>query len=456
MATQFGPTIERQKVDEERDVDMEDMLHHIGRKVLLGSDKGLENFEMLKKAAQDRMYVGCETEWTMLCFVLHLLKAKFGWSDNSFNDLITLLGNLLPKPNFVPKNTYEAKEIINPLKMRTRIYHKMESFFDGTNENDFAPKPGTGKIVFETCENVRFKLEVPNGKHYLPPASYNLTPDEKLAMFKCLLGLKVPTGFSSNIRSLVSLKDMMLAGYNSHDCHVMITVFLAIAIWTIKSVFVKMVITRICYFFNVISQKVIECVEVARLQLFIWTYEWFMSTLNGYMRNKAFPKGSMIESNHTEVSVDYCIDYKKDKRAIGLPESRHEGGLSGKGTIGMKRFIDKDNQQLEKVHSRNATEDVTLTRLASGPSSNVTSWEADEINGYTFYTTAKDIKSVAYQNSSVRIEAIDTSGKNITYYGSLELKVHWTLRITISMRNWTFSKTMNEESSVLKQTLINP
>jgi hypothetical protein len=76
-----------------------------------------------------------------------------------------------------------------------------------------------------------------------------------------------------------------------------------------------------------------------------------MLILNGYMRNKAFPEGSMIESYHTDESVDCCIDYIKDKRAIGLPESRHEGRLSGKGTIGRERFMDEDNQQLEKAHA---------------------------------------------------------------------------------------------------------
>jgi hypothetical protein len=96
------------QVDEECDVDMEEMLCHIEPEVLLGSAKGLENFETLKKAAKDRMYKGCGKEWAMLRFMLHLLivKAKFGWSDNSFNELLTLLANLLPKPNLVPRNTY--------------------------------------------------------------------------------------------------------------------------------------------------------------------------------------------------------------------------------------------------------------------------------------------------------------------------------------------------------------
>uniref|UniRef100_K3XRX6 Transposase-associated domain-containing protein n=1 Tax=Setaria italica TaxID=4555 RepID=K3XRX6_SETIT len=112
-------------VDEERDVDMKDMLRHIEPEVMVGSAKGLENFETFKKAAKDRMYVGCGKEWTVLYFILHLLilKVKFGWSDNSFNDLLTLLGNLLLKLNFVPKNTYKAKKIINPLKMRVQRIH---------------------------------------------------------------------------------------------------------------------------------------------------------------------------------------------------------------------------------------------------------------------------------------------------------------------------------------------
>ena len=73
-----------------------------------------------------------------------------------------------------------------------------------------------------------------NGRHYLPTASYNLTNDEKRAICLSLRGLKVPTGFSSNIKRLVSMKDLMLTGFNAHDCHMMLTCFLPIAIRTIK------------------------------------------------------------------------------------------------------------------------------------------------------------------------------------------------------------------------------
>jgi hypothetical protein len=97
-----------------------------------------------------------------------------------------------------------------------------------------------------------------NDRYELPPASYNLTHDEKKAMCESLRGIRIPSYFSFIIRKLVSMKDIALCGYNCHDCHVLMTVLLPVAIRAIKPVYVKMVITRLCYFFNKISQKVID------------------------------------------------------------------------------------------------------------------------------------------------------------------------------------------------------
>ena len=65
------------------------------------------------------------------------------------------------------------------------------------------------------------------------------------------------------------------------------------------------------------------------------------------------------------------------------------------------------------------TTEQTLWRLAVGPSSQVTSWQAYDVNGYTFYTKAKDQKSVT-QNSRVHIENVDAFGKVHTHYGFIE------------------------------------
>jgi uncharacterized protein YjaZ len=61
-----------------------------------------------------------------------------------------------------------------------------------------------------------------------------------------------------------------------------------------------------------------------------------------------------------------------------------------------------------------------VTRLASGPSTQITTWQGYYINGYRFHTKKKDKKSIA-QNSGVRYEGIDDSmGKRRQYYGQVE------------------------------------
>jgi hypothetical protein len=78
--------------------------------------------ERVTKASKEIVYgvkKGCPTHWTLLRFVLELLilKAKYDWSDCSFNDILHLLSWVLPQPNSVPANTYQAKKVISPLTM---------------------------------------------------------------------------------------------------------------------------------------------------------------------------------------------------------------------------------------------------------------------------------------------------------------------------------------------------
>jgi len=115
-----------------------------------------------------------------------------------------------------------------------------------------------------------------NGKYHLLVASYNFNIDEKHAMCVWLKNLKVPFRFCSNLCSILSMKDHTLTNYNSHDCHVMLTTFLPISIKAINHVFLKMAVTWLCYFFNKISQKVIERYELVSL------YEFAMETVSQF------------------------------------------------------------------------------------------------------------------------------------------------------------------------------
>jgi len=80
---------------------------------------------------------------------------------------------------------------------------------------------------------VRFELQPqPHGKRtYLPPTCHTLSKYKKISFCKCLRGVKVPQGYSSNIKSLVSMEDLKLIGLKSHDCHVLIQDLLRVAIW---------------------------------------------------------------------------------------------------------------------------------------------------------------------------------------------------------------------------------
>ena len=67
-----------------------------------------------------------------------------------------------------------------------------------------------------------------------------------------------------------------------------------------------------------------------------------------------------------------------------------------------------------------ADEAKTVKSLASSPSTQITTWQGYDINGYRFHTKEKDKKSTA-QNSGVLYEGIDEStGKRRQYYGLVE------------------------------------
>jgi hypothetical protein len=373
-----------------------------------------------------------------------------------------------------------------------------------------------------------------SGKVDLPGASYNLTTEEKRAVCKWLRAVKVPTGFSSNIKSLVSMKDLTLTSFNAHDCHVLLTMFLPIAIRAIGPEYVKMIITCLGYFFNFITQKVITEAELPALKEFIaeticqfemcfppsffdmmvhlmvhmvdqiqelgpvylhqmWTYERFMSTLNRYVYNRAYPECSMIEAYTTEESINCCTKYIHDGNAIGLPVPPHEGRTSGMGCTGRKVRTDIQDDEIQQAH-HNALNQLVLMetwvdrhleeirrgrdgrsdawvhrqhkinftdwikeqgipphgettvqwRLASGPSSQITTWQGYDINGYRFHTVEKDKKS-ASQNSGARYEGIDeATGETKTYYGQIqeiwELDYGGELQIPIFKCQWVKPK----------------
>ena len=60
-------------------------------------------------------------------------------------------------------------------------------------------------------------------KQFQGHASYALTKEEKEIFFECLLSMKVPSDFSSNIKGIINMAEKKFQNLKSHDCHVIMT-----------------------------------------------------------------------------------------------------------------------------------------------------------------------------------------------------------------------------------------
>ena len=100
---------------------------------------------------------------------------------------------------------------------------------------------------------------------FLPPACYVLSRFEKRIFCSTLSEIKVPTSYSSNIKSIVQMKILRLINLKSHDCHTLMQQLLPVAIHGLLPKQVHTVIVRLCYFFNAICCKVIDPIKIEEL-----------------------------------------------------------------------------------------------------------------------------------------------------------------------------------------------
>jgi hypothetical protein len=190
--------------------------------------------------------------------------------------------------------------------------------------------------------------------------------------------VKVPSGYSMNVSSLISFPYLKVApDEKSHDYHVLLTHMIAIGIWNILLVNVQEAIINFCFFFNAIGQKVLneEALEslekrhyetLCFLELYfppaffdisvhftthlikeikllghvflhqMYAYERFNDILKSFIRNRAYPEGSKVQGYCTEEAVEWTLNYANPSNPIDVPKSHHEGRLIGKGIIEKK------------------------------------------------------------------------------------------------------------------------
>jgi hypothetical protein len=196
----------------------------------------------------------------------------------------------------------------------------------------------------------------------------------------------------------------------------------------------------------------------------MFPFESIVEVLMKYVHNRACPEGKIAKGYRTKEVIDFIYDLDM----IGVSESQHEGRLSGKGTLGKKAYIGKEDDYFPKAHYtilQNSSlvdlyievhKEIVLSKfprrteawitrrhmetfngwlqkrcqgdesldeqqylLFREPSWHILIFKGYEINGNTFYTIAQDKRSTN-QNSGVRIDVTDRNRNKETYYGHIE------------------------------------
>ena len=68
-----------------------------------------------------------------------------------------------------------------------------------------------------------------HGEHGMDPKQFQGHAKKEI-FFECLLSMKVPSGFSSNINGIINMPEKNFQNLKSHDCHVIMTQLLPVAL----------------------------------------------------------------------------------------------------------------------------------------------------------------------------------------------------------------------------------
>ncbi|KAK1603656.1 hypothetical protein QYE76_027329 [Lolium multiflorum] len=207
------------------------------------------------------------------------------------------------------------------------------------------------------------------------------------------------------------------------------------------------------------------------------SFERMNGVIKGYVRNRSHPDGSIVQGWLTEECISFCTNYLDIEDPVGLPQNKHLRRFEGVGhkngrkelhvhMSGRTSDFDRANlvalqhidlidpwlkehktmiensgkpmmTEAEIFREHNSSfacwfkdhidanpppmdsdKDKLVLALSHGPAPNIMTYQAYDINGYTFYTEEKDKNSV-YQNSGVTMDSW-TGDVKTRYYGRIE------------------------------------
>ena len=173
--------------------------------------------------------------------------------------------------------------------------------------------------------------------------------EEKRALISFFNELKVPTGYCVNPKRLVNMRELKFnyGLMKAHDCHVIMTQLLPVALCGILPPKVRAPIIKLCSFFNAISKKVIDVSTLEQLQrdraetlvrlgmhfpptyfdislhlhihlvdqirvlgpMYLhqmFPFERLMKVFMRYVRNRFRPEEGMVEGWSMEEAIEFC------------------------------------------------------------------------------------------------------------------------------------------------------
>ncbi|CAH1453971.1 unnamed protein product [Lactuca virosa] len=304
-----------------------DMLHDAFKYV----DEELDSLKSLLEECDKPPYVGSKYNSLSGLLKFQHLKGQFGWSDASFDALLSVLKDILPSNNIIPSSIYESKKLLKgehdfmpqpssgediydylvgfettwgkkikskkvgskkikskkgvskketpkkekskkkkeSIDERSKFWHKKSILFEleywkklpvrhqldlmyiqkNVTDSlywtalDLPHKTKDGLKARQDLEALGIKTELrpqPKGdRHWIPPAKYTLNSAEKHLFYDTLSNIKVPHGYCSNFKNLVSDDVSKMNGLKSNDCHVLMQQFLHFAIKGVLDVKVR-------------------------------------------------------------------------------------------------------------------------------------------------------------------------------------------------------------------------
>ncbi|XP_042432526.1 uncharacterized protein LOC122019082 [Zingiber officinale] len=372
------------------------------------------------------------------------LKAVLLWTINDFPAYGNLSGCTTHGYYACPicgEDTY-AKHLQNGKKMsfaghrrflpRFHPYRRQIKEFNGMEELGEAGRPLSGIKLFDklsdiTCEfgkktsgktkdNVAARLDmvqmgirpqlapkIGEKRTYLPPAACSFTKNERLQVCRSLMDIKVPEGFSSNMKNLVCMDEIKLSSLKSHDSHVIMQHFLPIVIRNSLPKYVRYAIIRLCFFFKDICCKIIDVAKLDKLQsdlivtlclleqyfppsffdimlhltvhlvrevqlcgpvYFRWMYpfERCMKVLKSYVDSRKYPEGCIVRRYAAEEAVEFCSEYLNDLDLVGVPKSLRDPNTSIPGFSPSNSSIIVQQIDLQQAHLTvlENTEEISL------------------------------------------------------------------------------------------------